>query len=197
MICTTNSGTTCLHVKLDYHGLLHALSLLQCNPIWKTLLSKTDIFKKFSDKNPPAGNRLADFINKVSIPLGIPFHILWVWLCTDFSLSQDDDPFLSANKYLKEKLNPEDYLQVTQNEEPINLRKGLRIKRSVLKLSLAEMASLVGVNRDKISVLERKDNDASLPRCDTLNQVLPFYGLHPVELYALALKDEDSMPNCS
>ena len=197
MIRKINSETPRLTVGLTHHGLLRALDLLRKKPNWSTLLSQTDIFNKFSSQNPPEGTRLADFLKKVAVPLGIPFYVLWVWMCTDFSIEENQDPFTAAENYLKSKLTAEEYQQVTQNEGQLNFRKALRLRRKVLSLTLGQMAKRVGVIRDKIAVLERKENGNSMPRCDSLNAVLPFYELHPLELYVLALSKEDPYPNSS
>ncbi len=195
------NGTTCeptlFSARLDYHGLLHALTLLQTDSTWKQKLSELRIFDKVSNYYHPEAIRLSDFLTKVSIPLDIPFYLLWVWMCSDFFIPVGVDPFTAAENYLKKMLSPGEYLQVTNNKHPVNLRKGLRLQRNALHLSLAQMADKIGVNRDKIAVLERRTNQTSMPRCDSLNAVLPFYELHPVELYVLALKDEDPYVNSS
>ena len=191
MIFTTKNGATLHPVGLNYRGLLHALTNLQIDKIWALRLSKEKIFEKFLGYNPPEANRLSDFHTKICIPLEIPFYLLWVWLCTDFSIPLGSNPFESAEQYLRERLSEEDFLKVIRSEGPINFRKALRARRNSLGLSLAQMADKVGVKKDNIASLERKKNGTSMPRCDTLNKVLPFYGLHPIELYVLALKDED------
>ncbi len=194
MINVTKNLAAPLAVGLDYHGLLQALALLQTNPIWTQSLLQTDLLNRLSGKDHPEAIRLADFQKKVCQPLGIPFYILWVWMCTDFLIPIGEDPFVAADNYLKERLSPDEYIQVTTNKRTINLRKALRLKRTDLKLSLGQMAYRVGVERDQIAVLERKTNGTSMPRCDSLNAVLPAYELHPLELYVLALKEEDPYP---
>lgn len=191
MLSVTENGATRHTVGLNHRGLLHALASLQINKTWSSRISKTQIFEKFLGYNPPEAIRLSDFHSKICLPLGIPFYLLWVWLCTDFSIPLGADPFAAAEHYLKEKLSEEEFLKITESNGPVNFRKALRIQRKNLKLSLAGMANKVGVNKDKINVLERKENGTSMPRCDTLNRVLPFYELHPLELFLLALKDED------
>lgn len=188
MIYKTNNARFSPTISLDYHGLLNVLSLLRITPDWEQRLSKTKILKKFSKSSPPEGIRLFDFLTKVSIPLEIPFYLLWVWMCTDFFIPYGMDPFEAAEEYIRDRLTDEDAQLMINDKGPLNLRKALRLRRNALGLSLAQMAKEAGVKRDRISVMERESNESSMPRCDTLNRLLPSYKLHPVELYVLALK---------
>jgi DNA-binding XRE family transcriptional regulator len=174
--------------SLNATKVIRVLRSLKTHPHWENLITQTNLLVTFSKQNPPQAIRVADFITKISRPLGIPFYIIWTWMCTDFQ-TNNLDPFLATDNYLKALLCEADYKRLKDYKGPLNFRKALKRQRIKLGLSLGKMADKIGIQRDKIIVLEREENYTSIPRCDTLNAVLPFYELHPVELLLLAIKE--------
>ena len=171
--------------RLNANKVIKVLDSLQTHPRWSEPIIQSNILVRFAT-NPPEASRISDFIKKISIPLEIPFYIIWTWMCSDFTI-HNLDPFVATENYLRTLLSEDNYEKIKNHKGPINFRKALRAQRTTLRLSLNEMADKVGVDRDKIAVLERKGNYTSMPRWDTLNAILPAYELHPIELLLLAI----------
>ncbi len=176
-----------ISASLNASKVIKILTSLKAHPHWSEKLNQTNLLEPFTRHEPPQAIRISDFINKISKPLNIPFYVIWTWMCSDFR-TNGLDPFVATENYLRTLLCDEDYKKIKTCNGPMNFRKALKTQRLRLGLSLGEMANKVGVIRDKIIVLEREKNYNSWPRCDTLNAVLPFYELHPVEFLLLALK---------
>lgn len=148
--------------------------------------------------------RLSDIMNLVCHRCFVHLPFAWAWMCSDFPLRMlgpSDWEALTIG-YLDDRLRGRSYIQMEElslrmrDEGRLpNIRAALKLQRGALGMSLSDMAVRLGVDRGFVASLEHGCHPSSMPRCHTLNKVLPAYELHPVRLLQLSyLVSEDRRP---
>lgn len=148
--------------------------------------------------------RISDIMNLVCHRCFVHLPFAWAWMCSDFplhELASVDWEALTID-YLEVRLQERSYRQMEELSLRMrdegwlpDIRAALKLQRSALGLSLSKMAVRLGVDRGFVSSLEHGCFPSSMPRCHTLNRVLPAYELHPVRLLQLSyLVSEDRRP---
>ncbi len=183
-------------VKLDTERISIALHLIDYP--FETEIETFLTSKKMKFDMP----RLRDIINYVCHRFGLPFAVIWSWMCTDFPLSKlSFQNWKTVTKgYLFSNLKTDDYELVKKSfvlssyiDSNLDLRSALKQQRKELGLSLSQMATRLNSNKETVASLEHGCHSETMPRLYTLNKVMFCYELHPMQLFAKALKKKVSL----
>lgn len=156
-----------------------------------------DEIRAFFGKRASKGGapRIGDIVNFVCYRCAVPLPFAWAWMCTDFPVATMDssnwrsitESYIERNLFGLGFAEMEDLSSsfVGNGLRP-SLRLALKSQRRLLGLSLNEMASRLGVDRESVAALEHGCFPMSIPRCRTFNEVMAGYEVHPVRLLQLA-----------